>query len=175
MKKRAFTFLIGLACAAQCFGSYDKRLVHVLEQLRACKMAFDVELPMVGGSAVGAAATPHEFYLLFPYVSRIASDADLAAMLRDKSPVVRIMAAKCIVQQKESPLIHALDSLTKDTAQVYVAPFGCGILKQTVGEVVAEMKKDSNFLGDPKDADPVGTDNSGAAPRRGWPQSLAKA
>ena len=155
MKKLALTFLVGIACVAQCFGAYDKRLVHVLEQLRDCKMAFDVELPMVGGSAVGDAATPHEFYLLFPYVSRIAGEADLAAMLRDKSPVVRIMAAKCIVQQKDSSLMRELDALTKDADEVYVAPFGCGILKQTVGEVVRELKKDPSFLGDPKEADPV--------------------
>lgn len=166
MKKLTLIFLIGIACAAHCFGAYDKRLVHVLAQLRECKMAFDIELPMVGGAAVGDGAEPHEFYLLFPYISRIASDADLRAMLQDKSPVVRIMAAKCIVQQKDSTLIRDLDALTKDSAKIYVAPFGCGILKQTVGEVIGELKKDPNFLGDPKDADPVGTDNSGAAPRR---------
>ncbi len=149
MKRLTLIFLIGIACVAHCFGAYDKRLVHVSEQLRQCKMAFDVELPMVGGAAVGDAATPHEFYLLFPYIRRIASDADLSAMLHDKSPVVRIMSAKCIVQQKDSPLMHELDALTKDAERVYVAPFGCGILKQTVGEVVRELKRDPDFLGGP--------------------------
>jgi hypothetical protein len=167
MKKLTLTFLVGIACAAHCFGAYDKRLVHVLAQLRECKMAFDVELPMVGGAAVGDAATPHEFYLLFPYVSRIASDADLSAMLQDKSPVVRIMAAKCIVQQKDSTLIRALDTLTKDSAKVYVAPFGCGIVQQTVGEVISELRKDPDFLGDPKEPiQPPQTTTGSSAPSR---------
>jgi len=166
MKKHTLAFLFGVACVAHCFGAYDKRLVHVLAQLRDCKMAFDVELPMVGGPAVGYAGTPHEFYLLFPYVRRIASDGDLVAMLRDASPVVRIMAAKCIVQQKDSPLMPELDALTKDADKVYVAPFGCVITKQTVSEVVRELKKDPDFLGDLKEADPVGTDNERAAPAR---------
>jgi hypothetical protein len=113
---------------------------------------------------VGEAATPHEFYLLFPYVSRIASDTDLSAMLQDKSPVIRIMAAKCIVQQKDSTLIRALDALTKDSAKVYVAPLGCDILQQTVSEVINELKKDPDFLGDPKE--PPQTTTGSSAPSR---------
>ena len=66
------------------------------------------------------------------------------------SSAARIMAAKCIVQQKDSPLMHELDSLSKDTTQVYVAPFGCRILKQTMGEAVAELKNARISWGIPK-------------------------
>jgi len=153
MKPIIAAVCFALICTAQCFCAYEKKLTHVLEQLRECTLTLTEELPLVGGPAVGAAATPHEFYLLFPYVSTVATDEDLRAMLRDKSAVVRIMGAKCILQKKDSVLRDAVDLLAKDSTKVYVAPFGCGILRQSVGEVVAELKKDSDFLGDPKGPD----------------------
>ena len=151
MKPIIAAVCFALICTAQCFCAYEKKLTHVLEQLRECTLTLTEELPLVGGPAVGAAATPHEFYLLFPYVSTVATDEDLRAMLCDKSAVVRIMGAKCILQKKDSVLRDAVDLLAKDSTKVYVAPFGCGILRQSVGEVVAELKKDSDFLGDPKE------------------------
>lgn len=151
MKPIAIAFCLTVFSTVQCFGAYDKKLVHVLEQLRQCTLALHEELPMVGGSAVGNAATPHEFYLLFPYVSTVAGEEDLRAMLRDRSPVVRIMAAKCILKQKDGALRSAVDALAKDSTKVFVAPFGCGILRQSVGEVVAELKKNPDYLGAPKE------------------------
>ena len=135
-----------LAMALPCFAAYDKRLVHVLEQLRSCSLALHEELPMVGGSAVGSAGAPHEFFLLLPYVQEESSEDDLRAMLQDRSPVVRIMAAACILKTGEEQLSLLLQPLSKDTAMVFVAPYGCGVLKMTVAEVVHEMKKHPRYF-----------------------------
>jgi hypothetical protein len=143
MKRITLLFLV---VALPCFAAYDKRLVHVLAQLRACTLTLDEELPMVGGAAVGAAASPHEFYLLLPYVLQIASDDDLRAMVRDRSPVIRIMAATCILKKEDKGLSAELDLLSKDAAKVFVVPFGCGVLKQSVAQVVANMKTHPRYF-----------------------------
>jgi hypothetical protein len=142
--KRALALL--LALAVPCLAAYDKRLVHVLEQLRSCSFTFDENLPMVGGAAVGDAGSPHEFYLLLPYIIQFAGDEDLRAMLNDRSPVVRIMAAACIVKKEDKQMLADLEPLSKDTTRVYVAPFGCVILKLTVAEVVSEIKKHPRYF-----------------------------
>lgn len=138
--------LIFLLPALPCFAAYDPRLIHVLKQLRMCRLSLGEELPMVGGAAVGATGTPHEFYLLLPYILQVAGDADLKAMVRDRSPVVRIMAAACILKKADRSLLGELVPLAKDQAAVFVAPFGCGILKETVAEVVSEMRKHPHYF-----------------------------
>ena len=127
---------------------YDRKLIYVLEQLRHCQ--FDDKTALVGGPAVGYAGRPHEFYLLFPYVSRLASHEDLVSMLADRSPVVRIMSAKCILskQYQVGDLKKSVDVLAKDKTQVYVIPSGCSPELRTVADVVADLKKDPNYLGD---------------------------
>lgn len=149
--KRSILLLIALVAASSALAAYDKKLIYVLEQLRQCK--FDENTPLVGGPAIGYAGIPHEFYLLFPYVDRLASQEDLQAMLRDKSAVVRIMAAKCILGKKEQvgDLKKSVEVLNKDVTKVYVMPFGCVASLQTVSEVVGELQKDPDFLGDPKE------------------------
>lgn len=149
--KRVLLLLTVLLAASTAAAGYDRKLIHVLEQLRQCK--FDEDTPLVGGPAIGAAGEPHEFYLLFPYVDRLASDEDLTAMLRDKSPVVRIMAAKCILGKKYQvdDLKESVDILKEDSTKVYVMPFGCVASIQTVSEVVTELKKNPDFLGDLKE------------------------
>ena len=143
MKRIILFFLV---TALPCLAAYDKKLVHVLEQLRTCTFAFDEELPMVGRAAVGEAGSPHEFYLLLPYVLQVASDDDLRAMVRDSSPVVRIMGAACILKKEDKSLAGELDRLSKDSARIYVAPFGCSFLKQSVAETVAEMMKHPHYF-----------------------------
>lgn len=140
-----------LIIASNAAAAYEKKLIYVLEQLRQCK--FDDETPLVGGPAIGYAGHPHEFYLLFPYVDRVASHEDLVAMLRDKSPVVRVMAAKCILGKKYrvGDLKKSVDILEKDTTRVYVMPFGCTATVKTVSEIITELKRDPDFLGDPKE------------------------
>ena len=143
MKRITLLFLIFVL---PCLAAYDKRLVHVLEQLRDCKLSLDEELPMVGGSAVGAAGAPHEFYLLLPYVLQIASANDLRAMVGDRSPVVRIMAATCILRRDDKELTAALGPLSEDQTKVFVAPFGCAVLKQSVSQIVADIKKHPRYF-----------------------------
>jgi len=128
--------------------AYDRQLIYVLEQLRQCK--FDDKSSMAGGSAIGHAGRPHEFYLLFPYVASLASHEDLIAMLRDQSPVVRIMAAKCILGKgyQFGDLKKEVDVLENDSTAIYVALVGCCITKETVAQVLKELKKDPHFLGD---------------------------
>lgn len=149
--KRVILFLILLAAAAEASAAYSKRLIYVLEQLRYCRSAFD-DAPEIGGEAVGAAGAPHAFHLLYPYVSQFASDADLSAMCRDKSPVVRVMAAKCIVNRKDSAAKDQLDALSKDATKLLVFPFGCSGVEMTVAEIVEKLKQESDFPSAPKDS-----------------------
>jgi hypothetical protein len=140
-----------LALTVPCLSAYEKRLVHVLEQLRSCSLTLDEKLPMVGGAAIGDVGTPHEFYLLIPYFMQFAGDNDLREMLRDGSPLVRIMAAACILKNEDKRLVFNLEPLATDTAKLYVAPFGCGVLKLTVAELVSEMKTHPRYFeGDEK-------------------------
>jgi len=150
MTKRAFFILLLLVGIAECSAAYDKRLIYVLEQLRHCRSAFD-EAPEIGGEVVGASGAPHVFYLLYPYVNQIASDDDLAAMCSDKSAVVRVMAAKCIVNRKNSIAVKALESLSKDSEKLIVFPYGCSGIEMTVAEVVAKLRKDPDFPSGPKE------------------------
>ena len=148
--KRVLVFILLLVGVADSSAAYDKRLVYVLEQLRHCRSAFD-EAPEIGGEAVGAAGAPHAFYLLYPYVSQFASDADLAAMCRDKSAVVRVMAAKCIVNRKDSAAADALEALSKDSEKLLVFPHGCSGFEMTVAEIVAKLRKEPDFPSAPKE------------------------
>lgn len=75
-------------------------------------------------------------------------------MLADKSPVVRIMGAKCAVMRKVPGLGKAVDELGKDQTKVYVVPFGCSVMRWTVGEVVTELKKHPTFLQDEEEWQP---------------------
>jgi len=148
--KRLGTYLALLVITAGlCRAAYSPRLVYVLEQLRHCRLAVGDETPMVGGRAVGAAGAPHEFYLLFPYVSRVAQEADIVAMLHDKSPVVRIMGVKCVLNRRWIQVPKPdLDPLLADKTEVFIADVGCEIHKRKVGEIVANLKAAPDFLGD---------------------------
>lgn len=153
MKRSITALFLCVVLSVQC-SAYDNRLTHVLEQLRDCQMECDENLPVVGGPAVGEAAAPHVFYMLIPYVLRIASEEDLKEMLSDKSPVVRIMGAKCAVKRRTPALGKIMDELEKDQARVYVMPYGCGVTKWTVGEVVTELKIHPAFLEDEEEWQP---------------------
>jgi hypothetical protein len=141
-------FLLGTVTSASA--AYSKGLIYVLEQLRHCQSAFN-EAPEIGGEFVGDAATPHAFYLLYPYVSQFSSDQDLIAMCGDKSPVVRVMAAKCIVNRKNSAAESALTSLSKDSTKLMVFRCGCVGFEMTVAEIVGKLKKDPDYPACPKE------------------------
>ena len=69
-------------------------------------------------------------------------------MVRDPSPAVRIVGAKCIVDSPWRKIDQAvLDPLIADTTEVMVGPGGCVFMKMTVGGVVLSLERDPNFLG----------------------------
>ena len=125
--------MLFLAFTHPCLAADNKHLVHVLEQLRSCSIALDEELSMVGRAAADKAGTP--------YVQQVSSNDDLRAMLKDGNLVVRIIGAANVVKKGDRQLLSDLELLAKDTAKVFVAQFGCNVLKMTVAEVVSEMKK----------------------------------
>lgn len=147
--KTIFTAFLVWVFVSQAFAAVNRRLVHVLEQLRQCTFTLREELPAVGGPAMGVTSQDHEFYLLYPYVHNVATSEDLKEMLRDPNPVVRIMGAKCLVNNDDPELRETVTALQADKAAVYVAPYGCTIYKSTVAEVIAALRADPNFLGDP--------------------------
>ena len=138
--KRLTSILVALVVVSVAH-AYEKRMRHVVEQLRL--------LEEVGGSAVGYAGTPHDFYLLYRYAAYASSDQDIVDMMRDLNPVVRIMGVKCAVTAPFRKLDSSLiDALLGDDRQLLVGPYGCVFQKMSVGDVVAALKKDPNYLGD---------------------------
>lgn len=147
-----FLFLSVSVHAAQ----YSRHIVFVLEQLRENE-DLDRKLPFIGGSAVGYAGEPGTFFLLYPFFLHRASDEDVQAMLADKSPAVRLMAAKLVLHSDRfRSLTKQVEVLLKDEAIVALAEWGCVIERVTVAEVVRRMKADVHFLDDkPEDKKPI--------------------
>ena len=149
--KKLIALFFALVCAASA-APYSKNIIHVLQQLRtnvAPSFESNQELPLIDGCAVGDAARPGTFYLLYPYVENRASVEDLTAMLGDVSPAVRLMAAKVILHSKRSEIDAKIaDRLLNDKSHVVLAAFGCAFSNTTVGAVVKQLKDDHNFLGD---------------------------
>jgi hypothetical protein len=140
MKTLSVAVLMCCTLASVALG-YDRRMRHVVEQLRS--------LDEIGGSAVGYGGIPHDFYLLYQYAAYASTDDDIRAMLRDEHPVVRIMGAKCALTSTFRKIDSALiDVVLNDHRNLMVGPGGCMFERMTVGQVVAQMKKDSDFLGE---------------------------
>lgn len=159
---RSLALTLTLTMAAVAAG-YEPRVVHVVEQLR--------ELDQVGGASVGYGGTPHEFFLLFEYCLRASTDGDLVEMLRDPSPVVRIMGAKCILKSPYRQIDRAqVSALLGDPTHIVVGPGGCVFTTMTVGNVVRELLHDPNYLGPFNPSADDGAAGSGrVAPRPGVP------
>src|SRR6478736_9464268 len=139
MKKLTFV-LIAFAVLSPA-EAYEKRIRYVVEQLRS--------LEEIGGSAVGYAGIPHDFYLLYRYVAYASTDQDIMDMVRDTSPVVRIMGVKCAVTAPFRKLDPSLiDPALGDERELVVGPYGCVFQKMRVSDVIAALKKDPDYLGD---------------------------
>ncbi len=166
--KRFLAVALMAGCVAvSSRAGYDPKLIYVLEQLRHCRLAQNDSTPMVGGRAVGFAGAPHEFYLLFPYIRSLAHEDDLVAMLHDQSPVVRIMGAKCVLSGPWPPGSSRpnIDFLLEDRTLVFFADVGCMITKRTVGDIVSDLKKSPDLLGDLKEPNqPSKTQDGGSSP-----------
>lgn len=85
-------FFTSLASASE--RAYSPKIIHVLAQLRE-ERTLD-GLPLVRGIAIGYGGSHGAFYFLVPYIESHASTEDLQLMLADKSPIVRIAAAKIL-------------------------------------------------------------------------------
>lgn len=127
---------------------YSESIKYVLDQLRASKHTSG--MPMLTGHASGVGGVHGAFYLLYPYISAYASPENARLMLKDASPVVRIAVAKCILIPHLRPLpLESLDCLANDNDQLWVGPLHDPIHSfkiMTVAEVIAEMKKNPDFL-----------------------------
>ncbi|HLP02998.1 MAG TPA: hypothetical protein VK163_13295 [Opitutaceae bacterium] len=148
MKLRPIVLLLALIGTSTRVDAYSDSLMPSLDRLRQCSFLGNESSPMVGGRAVGYSGAPHEFFLQFPKVAETATTADLRAMLDDPSPVVRIMAAKCIIKKPVPALSSALDALLSDNTKVYVAPYGCTVTEESVGDVIKKLKAKPSFLED---------------------------
>jgi len=133
--------LIGLFLSAATIGiSYDKRMTHIVEQVR--------DLQEIGSDVVGYAGTPHDFYLLYRYAWYASTDQDLVDMLRDRSAAVRLMGAKCVLSSPFRKIDHSLLSpLDSDTTKIVVGPGGCVFTEMSVADVMTALRKNPDYLG----------------------------
>lgn len=126
---------------------YSEPIRYVIEQLR-------VEHDEAGvwkaeGRSVNYGGRSGAFSLLFPYVRSRSTPADVFKMLKDPCPIVRLMAAKCILCPTSSYRKEAVDILKGDVEIVYVGPLddeGGLFEKMTVWEAVRRMQGDAKFL-----------------------------
>lgn len=152
----ALLFFAGAAYAAKSTG-YSPSLFHVLEQLRhSVGMVVLIgedgkaqpQKPFVGGFEVGMGGAPGEFFLLIPYFRHLARVSDVQLMLKDKSPVVRVMAAYLIRTDDGDLKNLPLDLLANDKTVLDVAAGGCVIEELTVAEVVKRIKENPDYFGE---------------------------
>lgn len=104
--------------------------------------------PFIGGSSVGYAGGPGEFFLLIPYFRHQASAEDVALMLKDKSPVVRVMAAYLVLGGDKKLKDISLSSLENDKTPLEVAAGGCIVEELTLAELVQRVRKNPDYLGE---------------------------
>ena len=142
-----------LTAAAQ--NGYSPELIYVLEQLRHSKgltMQWNPgepakALPFVGGADVGMGA-PGQFFLLLPYFKNWTRPEDVSRMVKDQSPVIRVMAAYLVAKGGPRFTTMSLASLEKDQAQVEIATRGCIHERLTVAEIVKRIRENPDFFGE---------------------------
>jgi hypothetical protein len=153
--KFAFLALSLLAAGTlQAAEPYSAKISNVLDQLRQEKSPDG--LPLVSGQRHTYGGKSGAVYLLGPYVYYYATAKDTVQMLGDSSPVLRVLAAKCILLPTSRVRHEAVDVLLMDKTLVRIGPFDFesdSYRTMTVAEVVQELKNDPHFL--PLDFFPV--------------------
>ena len=132
--------LVGFCVAASTCAAYVDRVARDVERLRASDE--------IGSDHVGYGGGPDAFYLMYSKLWHTCSNQDLISMIKDPSPAVRVMAAKCILgtpSRKIDPAV--VQPLIEDTTVILVGPGGCMFRTMTVGDVVLALERDPNFLG----------------------------
>jgi TonB family protein len=148
MKRITVIFACLLIAGPIAGAEYSERVKFAIEQLRTSKNAAGV--PKLDGCASGAGSRHGAFYLLYPYFFSQATREDVALMLKDSNPLVRILGARRILNPFLRPQpLESIDFLAKDTVKVEVGPLYESrehYQIMTVAEVVEKMKKDPEFL-----------------------------
>jgi len=107
-------------------------------------------LTEVGGSAVGAHATPGRFYTLSLDFLSQGAEPDFQQLLGSTNPVVRLMGVYCLVNTRTNMSeVRLPASVFVDTNKVFYASGGCFVMRKTVSEIAQE------FVRDPKCLDPL--------------------
>jgi TonB family protein len=127
---------------------YSDGIKYALEQFRASKPADGV--PVLRGYDSNFGGVHGTFYLLWPYFFARATREDVALMLKDPSPLIRILGARRVLEPFMRPLpLEALALLSEDTAEVRVGPLyepNEHFETMTVAAVIERMKKEPDFL-----------------------------
>lgn len=149
-----FLSLTSPALAAVSANGYSPAYIYVLEQLRQCRGQAtswtpgepDVALPLLGGSDTGL-GMPGQFFMLLPYFKSAQAD-DVARMVKDHSPVVRVLGAYLTIKGGKRLASVSLAALENDRAFMEVAAGGCLHERLTVAQVVKRIRDEPDFLGE---------------------------
>jgi hypothetical protein len=124
--------VVGVAVKAE-----DSGVANLVHQLRT--------LDRVEGSAFGSSARPGRYFLLAPYFIEYASPNEVRTMAQDRCPIVRLMAAQCVVKREDLADID-LDALGSDTQRIMVGRYGCGMSVRSLGEIVREIRGNPDYF-----------------------------
>lgn len=141
--KGLFSALVALVSLVSCKSESKlsppaENLIHYREEIVDL---FSYEgVYHIGGSVVGAGASPDAFYILAKKVSGEGEDKEFRSMLMDSNPAVRIMGLVCLAK-------HGLDIpiLEGDNAEVMAIPTGCTGKQISVEEFSKLLRDDSEF------------------------------
>lgn len=145
-----FGLMLLLALSARA-AEYSDGVKFALEQLRTSRNSDSV--PVLGGYSSSYGGAHGTFYLLWPYFMARATPEDVALMLKDSNPLVRILGARRVLEPFLRPLpVEALDSLAQDKEEIRAGPIPgskSGFETMTVSAVIEKMKRDPKFLFQP--------------------------
>jgi TonB family protein len=147
-KTMKYLSIILLSVISLRAADYSDGIKYAIEQLRASKPADGV--PVLRGYDSNAGGVHGTFYLLWPYFFSRATRQDVALMLKDPSPLVRVLGARRVLEPFMRPLsLEAIAFLSEDTAEIRVGPLyepKEHFETMTVASVIERMKKDPDFL-----------------------------
>lgn len=117
-------------------------LGQLLQRLRDGRRLLGLQL--VGARAIGHSGSRHVFSEIYPRVKELAAATDLQWMIADPDPAIRVMGAKCIVNQPAATV--SLSPLLNDQERLCVAAGGCCITVCSVAEVVEHLMATPAYL-----------------------------
>ena len=106
----------------------------------------DGKISVVSLAESGLGGNPDSFYLLFLYVSRVATLPEVEAMLLDRSAAVRVVGAMVVLKTWRGMPIRSVDKLLNDKEEIMACDSSCMPSHITVGAVVAGLKGNRDFM-----------------------------